>query len=136
MKLAEYQELEAAAYSRHATAKEKAERQAALAARLKSDPVSGTIYVPVFFGSAKASKGEAVDTIAATLQISKREAKAVLKESTVEGGYTRLEVAHAVGMDWVGMGSITNYRIAEADPEAAHDASVSETKGTGWHLIS
>lgn len=136
MKLATYQELHAAATSRHASPREKAERQAALEQRVRTDPISGTVFVPVWFGCGS-PRGEAVDLLSAWRGCSKRQAKNAIKAGTVEcdngaTGYTRRDIAEAVGRDCVGMGSCTNYAVCESDPDCAYDCDISVIRGNGW----
>lgn len=136
MKLAEYQALESDANSRHATPQEREARKEALAKKLKSDPISGTVYVPVWFGSGRA-KGAIEDLVAATKGVSKREAKNIIKASarkTSHGqeAYTDLDVARAAGEDCVGNGSITNYAVCESDLDAPDSCDISIAQGDGW----
>lgn len=135
MKIAELQDLQKIVRNRTGdyTRAERAEAEKKIAAA----KITGTVFVPVTFGSG-ASKGEAADEIRIARGLkSTRQALAALAAATVtvDGGvtaYTERDIAEAIGRDRVGMGSCTNFAVCEADPEAAHDCDISTSSGRGW----
>lgn len=140
MTLKEYQDLVAATTDRHATISERAEAKQALDRRLISDRVTGTVFVPVFFGSGRA-KGEATQLVRIALGLkSSKHADNAIAAATVEcsngvTAYSRREIAAAIGEDHVGMGSCTDFGVCEADPDCAYDCDISTTSGQGWRRV-
>jgi|GEM_PF-3773185 hypothetical protein len=135
MKISELQDLQKIARNRTGdyTRAERAEAEKKIA----EAKITGTVFVPVFFGSGPA-KGDAEEEVRIARGLkSTRQARAAIKAATVtvDGGvtaYTELDIAEAIGRDHVGMGSCTDYAVCEADPEAAHDCDISTSSGRGW----
>lgn len=138
MTLKQYQRLVRTTTSRHSSLQEREAAKEKLAWAEKHDPVSGTVYRPVAFGSGM-PKGEMVDYIVGRTGCTKIEARRRIKAAAtkVDGMtvYTDRLVAEAAGADCVGMGSCTSYRVAEGDPDAIGDADISEAAGDGWRLV-
>jgi hypothetical protein len=139
MKIAELQDLQKIVSNRTGDYT-RAERDAA-EKKIATAKITGTVFVPVHFGSGRA-KGEAVESIRRSRGLrSNKQAAAAIKAATVvvDGGvtaYTERDIAEAIARDHVGMGSCTDYAVCEADPEAAHDCDISESSGRGWRRLS
>lgn len=139
MKIAELQDLQKIVSNRTGDYT-RAERDAA-EKKIAAAKITGTVFVPVTFGSGP-RKGEAADEIRRSRGLkSTRQAVAAIRAATVvvDGGvtaYTDRDIAEAIGRDHVGMGSCTDFAVCEADPEAAHDCDISESSGRGWRRIS
>lgn len=138
MKISEFQDLQKIVRNRTGdyTRGERAEAEKKIAAA----KITGTVFVPVTFGSG-GRKGDAAEEIRIVRGLkSTKAAEAAIKAATVkiDGGvtaYTERDIAEAIGRDHVGMGSCTDYAVCEADPEAAHDCDISTFSGRGWWRV-